>query len=106
MSLGPRAQTLRNAAPAEHAADLEAASPAAAAPRTPFEPLYHALVARLDHPATLLLLYHLLVHCPAFSSWVLVRADVDALLVPLLRQLYEASGEERHRVYLLQARTD
>jgi hypothetical protein len=71
-------------------------------PLAPFEDIFDAIIACMDQPWTPLLFYNVLIHCPAFASFVLVRADIDSLIVPLLQHLYTASLDERPRVYLLQ----
>ena len=88
--------------------DLEAGTPIAT-PHTavaPFPALLDTLVARLDESASALLLYNLLVHCPAFREAALVRSDADALMLPLLRRLYSvAPVEAPHEACLLQVRS-
>jgi Dyggve-Melchior-Clausen syndrome protein len=81
-----------------------AAGSSNASVQAPFSQLLDTVVTRLGDPATLLLLYDLLVHCKPFLDTVLVRSDIDALLLPLLEQLYGASAEQPHHLYLLQVR--
>jgi hypothetical protein len=69
-----------------------------------FSSLFDALVSRLHERTTLLLMYNLLVHCPTFLDTTLVRSDIDALLVPLLKQLYNTTTTQAHHLYLLQVR--
>jgi hypothetical protein len=83
--------------------DIEAPA-ATGGTAAPFEDIFDTIIACMELPLTPLLLYNLLIHCPAFSNFVLVRADIDALIVPLLEQLYSAPLEHRPRIYLLQAR--
>ena len=96
--------------PSGSAAASAAATPrrgyggAAAQLSADFSALFDAIVPRLHEPATLLLLYNLLVRCAPFLESVLVRSDIDALLLPLLRQLYDTTAERTHHLYLLQVR--
>jgi hypothetical protein len=84
--------------------DVEAPA-ATGGPVASFDDLFDRIITCMDLPLTPLLLYNLLIHCPNFSNFVLVRADIDALIVPLLEQLYSAPPEHRPRIYLLQVRT-
>lgn len=53
-----------------------------------------------------LLLYTLLHSSSSFLDYVLVRSDVETLLVPLLRQLYGASKARPNHLYMLQVRNN
>merc|ERR1719420_2285731 len=48
-----------------------------------------------------LLLYSLLHECPAFRHWVSLRSDGDALVLPLLRALYEADKGRPRQSYVI-----
>ena len=97
-------QTMRNLD--TPATDIEAPAPHANAKANvlaiSFSALFDALVPRLNDAASLLLLYNLLVHCRSFLDAMLVRSDAEALLVPLLKQLYQTLPEQAHHMYLLQ----
>ncbi|KAK9845745.1 hypothetical protein WJX81_001268 [Elliptochloris bilobata] len=69
-----------------------AAAEAPAAARVPYPALYEAVGRGLEHERGVLLLYDLLHGCPHFQDYVLVRGDLETVLLPLLRLLYTAGG--------------
>ena len=50
--------------------------------------------------AGVLLLYNLLYRNTAFLQYVLARTDMDMIVVPLLRQLYDGRGKHPHQLYM------
>lgn len=82
--------------------DAERGRAGGAARAVPLSLLFDALTERVGSEATLLLLYNLLVGCPALRDAVLVRSDIDRLIVPLLQQLYTATPRSPHHLYVLQ----
>jgi len=69
-----------------------------------FPSLFDALCAQLPLEAEVLLLYHLLHTNTRFLRYVLSRADVDLLLLPLLRGVYETAAAKAPppaRMYML-----
>ena len=70
-----------------------------------FSALFDTLCSSIQHSdASVLLLYNLLNKCTDFQDCVLVRSDVDSLLLPLLHKLYDASSRQPHQLYMLQVR--
>ncbi|EIE20753.1 hypothetical protein COCSUDRAFT_48393 [Coccomyxa subellipsoidea C-169] len=66
-----------------------------------FSGLYEALGASLNNERTALLLYDSLHACLNFQNYVLVRSDLEVLLLPLLHMLYTASGRAPSHLYML-----
>lgn len=83
-------------------------SPGAPVPSRPlirFKTLYEALASwglSSDPEPAILLLYRLLHSCPAFSDYTLSRTDMDVLLLPLLRLVYECPVEASSYAHTLQ----
>lgn len=69
--------------------------------RVPFAALYDTLGACLVDDRSTLLLYSLIHGNPAFLEYLLVRADLDTLLMPLLEMLYTASRRTPNQIYML-----
>ncbi|CAD7696443.1 unnamed protein product [Ostreobium quekettii] len=63
--------------------------------------LYEAISRNLADERTILLLYSLLLLCRTFQDYVLVRSDLDTLLLPILRQTYLSSSKSQSQLYLL-----
>ena len=61
----------------------------ASAHRLPFRLLHDAIAASLPSEASVLLLYLMLHGNREFLDYCITRTDADALLLPLLRPLYE-----------------
>ena len=59
-----------------------------------FSRLFDAFSARLDHDPHVLLFYFMLHRNAYFKQFVLSRTDLDVLLLPLLRHLYDMTGRE------------
>ncbi|CAL8468041.1 g7580 [Coccomyxa elongata] len=66
-----------------------------------FSGLYEALGSLLNNERTALLLYDALHACLNFQNYVLVRSDLEVLLLPLLHMLYTASGRAPSHLYML-----
>ncbi|CAL5220036.1 g1983 [Coccomyxa viridis] len=66
-----------------------------------FSALYEALGKRLGNERTVLLLYDALHTCVYFQNYVLVRSDLEVLLLPLLHMLYTAPGRAPSHLYML-----
>jgi len=79
--------------------ELAAEEAAQGALALPFGQIAAAVGARMVDDRTPLLLYILLQRSPAFFEFVVGSADLGALVVPLLRLLYES--EDHHQVYIL-----
>ena len=83
-------------------------SPGVPVPSRPlirFKSLYEALAAwglPSDPEPSVLLLYRLIHSCPAFSDYTLSRTDMEVLLLPLLRLVYECPLEATSHAHTLQ----
>ncbi|KAK3264202.1 hypothetical protein CYMTET_27043 [Cymbomonas tetramitiformis] len=69
--------------------------------RVPFSALYDTLGACLVDDRSTLLLYSLIHGNSGFLDYVLVRTDLDTLLLPLLQMLYNASNRTANQIYML-----
>ncbi|KAI4342710.1 hypothetical protein MLD38_027301 [Melastoma candidum] len=69
--------------------------------KVPFGPLFNTLTACLANESAVLLLYSLVQGNSAFLEYVLVRTDVDTLLMPILETLYNASRRSSNHIYML-----
>ncbi|CAB4261590.1 unnamed protein product [Prunus armeniaca] len=92
----------------EHATDVEfdrvdTEGNAHAGPvlRIPFASLFDALGMYLADEAAALLLYSLLQGNADFLEYVLVRTDLDTLLMPILEALYNAPKRSSNQIYML-----
>ncbi|RZB88924.1 Dymeclin isoform B [Glycine soja] len=88
----------------EHAIDCEyIEGNAHSAPhiKLPFASLFDTLGICLADEAAVLLLYSLLQGNSAFLEYVLVRTDLDTLLMPILEALYNAPSRTANQIYML-----
>eukprot|EP00246_Nothoceros_aenigmaticus_P008136 TRINITY_DN22636_c0_g1_i1.p1 TRINITY_DN22636_c0_g1~~TRINITY_DN22636_c0_g1_i1.p1 ORF type:complete len:391 (+),score=61.60 TRINITY_DN22636_c0_g1_i1:329-1501(+) len=69
--------------------------------RVPFSALYDTLGASLLDDRSTLLLYSLVHGNPAFLEYVLVRTDLDTLLMPVMEMLYNAPRRTPNQIYML-----
>ncbi|KGN56942.1 dymeclin [Cucumis sativus] len=69
--------------------------------RLPFASLFDTLGMCLADEGSVLLLYSLLQGNPDFLEYVLVRTDLDTLLMPILEALYNASTRSSNQIYML-----
>lgn len=69
--------------------------------RVSYSRLYDCLGACLRADTSTLLLYSLLHANPTFLEYVLVRTDLDTLLLPLLEVLYCAARRTPNQIYML-----
>ncbi|KAL9237650.1 hypothetical protein vseg_012172 [Gypsophila vaccaria] len=69
--------------------------------RLPFASLYDTLGMCLTDEAAALLLYSLVQGNPDFLEYVLVRTDIDTLLMPILEILYNAPMRTSNQIYML-----
>ncbi|KAK9817010.1 hypothetical protein WJX72_008242 [[Myrmecia] bisecta] len=101
----PFRRSLRRIQDADDVGDEDAAESGRA--NTPGEPsvsysgLYDALGKGLVHERSVLLLYSLLHDCVNFQNYVLVRSDLETMLLPLLQMLYTASSRTPSQMYML-----
>ncbi|XP_072387855.1 dymeclin [Diabrotica undecimpunctata] len=65
-----------------------------------FNLLYLALCKKAAGDAATLLLYLLLHRNHSFKSYILVRSDLDLLIVPILKSLYNAPNSNSHHIYM------
>ncbi|CAJ1967038.1 unnamed protein product [Sphenostylis stenocarpa] len=69
--------------------------------KLPFAPLFDTLGMCLDDETAVLLLYTLLQGNSTFQEYVLVRADLDTLLMPILEALYNSRRRTANQIYML-----
>ncbi|MED6108086.1 hypothetical protein PIB30_020182 [Stylosanthes scabra] len=69
--------------------------------KLPFASLFDTLGICLADEAAVLLLYSLLQGNSAFLEYVLVRTDMDTLLMPILEALYNAPRKTANQIYML-----
>ncbi|XP_022956230.1 dymeclin-like [Cucurbita moschata] len=69
--------------------------------RLPFALLFDTLGMCLADEGSVLLLYSLLQGNSDFLEYVLVRTDLDTLLMPILEALYNASTRSSNQIYML-----
>ncbi|XP_074559605.1 uncharacterized protein LOC141815558 isoform X1 [Curcuma longa] len=69
--------------------------------RLPFASLFDTLGLSLTDEASVLLLYSLIHGNSDFLEYVLVRTDLDTLLMPILETLYNASRRTSNQIYML-----
>ncbi|XP_057957180.1 uncharacterized protein LOC131150470 [Malania oleifera] len=69
--------------------------------RLPFASLFDTLGMCLADEAAVLLLYSLVHGNSDFLEYVLVRTDLDTLLMPILETLYNASKRTSNQIYML-----
>ncbi|XP_021899520.1 dymeclin [Carica papaya] len=69
--------------------------------RLPFASLFDTLGMCLSDETAVLLLYSLLQGNSDFLEYVLVRTDLDTLLIPILETLYNASRRTSNQIYML-----
>ncbi|QCE08291.1 dymeclin [Vigna unguiculata] len=81
--------------------DIEGNAHSAQNIKLPFALLFDTLGICLADEAAVLLLYSLLQGNSAFLEYVLVRTDLDTLLMPILEALYNASTRTANQIYML-----
>ncbi|RZB44008.1 dymeclin-like isoform X1 [Glycine soja] len=81
--------------------DIEGNAHSARHIKLPFASLFDTLGICLADEAAVLLLYSLLQGNSAFLEYVLVRTDLDALLMPILEALYNAPSRTANQIYML-----
>lgn len=69
-----------------------------------FSGLFEWLVDHSQEQQTALLIYTLLTRCTLFGQTLLVRSDIDRLIVPLLEQLHKDTTANTSHLYVLQVR--
>ncbi|KAJ4967966.1 hypothetical protein NE237_014667 [Protea cynaroides] len=69
--------------------------------RLPFASLFDTLGMNLADESSVLLLYSLVHGNTDFLEYVLVRTDLDTLLMPILETLYNASRRTSNQIYML-----
>ncbi|KAK7343616.1 hypothetical protein VNO77_12506 [Canavalia gladiata] len=81
--------------------DIEGNAHSARHIKLPFASLFDTLGICLADEASVLLLYSLLQGNSAFLEYVLVRTDLDTLLMPILEALYNAPSRTANQIYML-----
>eukprot|EP00250_Pteridium_aquilinum_P013996 c21711_g1_i1 orf=215-2221(+) len=85
----------------EFLVDVEATAAELFNIKIPFTALYDALGLYLTEECSILLLYTLMHENAAFLEYILVRTDLDTLLMPLLEMLYDAPSRSLRQTYML-----
>ncbi|XP_022911837.2 dymeclin [Onthophagus taurus] len=65
-----------------------------------YNQLFFTLCKRANGDAATLLLYLLLHRNPAFKTHLLARIDLDQLVIPVLKTLYNAPNSNSHHIYM------
>ncbi|XP_046403155.1 dymeclin isoform X2 [Ischnura elegans] len=65
-----------------------------------FGSLYNTLCATLSDDQTTLLLYLLIHRNPHFRTYLMARSDIEGLVVPILKTLYNAPDSNSHHIYM------
>ncbi|CAH9087956.1 unnamed protein product [Cuscuta europaea] len=81
--------------------DVEGAAQNGALVRLPFASLFDTLGMCLADETSVLLLYSLVQGNSDFLEYVLVRTDLDTLLIPLLETLYNAPRRAPNQIYMV-----
>ncbi|GMI71965.1 hypothetical protein like AT1G04200 [Hibiscus trionum] len=101
-TVNPYSKALENARDIEFdRADIEGNAQNGPVVRLPFASLFDTLGMRLADETAVLLLYSLLQGNSDFLEYVLVRTDLDTLLMPILETLYSASRRTSNQIYML-----
>ncbi|KAG9133625.1 hypothetical protein Leryth_019459 [Lithospermum erythrorhizon] len=82
-------------------ADIEGNANNGPVVKVSFAALFDTLGMYLSQEASVLLLYSLVQGNSNFLEYVLVRTDLDTLLVPLLETLYNASKRSSNHIYMV-----
>ncbi|CAO2166574.1 unnamed protein product [Urochloa humidicola] len=98
----PYCRALNNAKDIQYdRADVEGNALDGPVVRLSFASLFDALGRCLNDESSVLLLYSLVHGNCDFQEYVLVRTDLDTLLMPILEMLYNASRKTSNQIYML-----
>ncbi|XP_073005545.1 uncharacterized protein [Typha latifolia] len=98
----PYCKALENAKDIEFdRVDIEGNAQSGPVVRLPFASLFDTLGMYLNDENSVLLLYSLVHGNCDFLEYVLVRTDLDTLLMPILEMLYNASRRTSNQIYML-----
>ncbi|OMO54684.1 Dymeclin [Corchorus capsularis] len=101
-TVNPYSKALENARDVEFdRLDVEGNAQNGPVVRLPFASLFDTLGMCLADETAVLLLYSLVQGNSDFLEYVLVRTDLDTLLVPILETLYNASRRTSNQIYML-----
>lgn len=101
-TVNPYCNALENARDIEFGhMDLEGNAHSGPVVRLPFASLFDTLGMYLADETAVLLLYSLVQGNSGFLEYVLVRTDLDTLLMPILETLYNASKKTPNQIYML-----
>ncbi|KAJ4954787.1 hypothetical protein NE237_011570 [Protea cynaroides] len=101
-SENPYCKALENARDIEFdRMDIEGNAHSGTLVRLPFASLFDTLGIHLADESSVLLLYSLVHGNSDFLEYVLVRTDLDTLLMPILATLYDASRSTSNHIYML-----
>ncbi|KAH9298090.1 hypothetical protein KI387_029772 [Taxus chinensis] len=81
--------------------DIEGNAQVSPIVRLPFASLFDTLGCCMTDESSILLLYSLLHGNSDFLEYVLVRTDLDTLLMPVLEMLYDAPRRSSNQIYML-----
>lgn len=81
--------------------DIEGNAHSGSVVRLPFASLFDTLGMCLSNETSVLLLYSLVHGNSNFLEYVLVRTDVDTLLMPMLETLYNAPNRTSNHIYMV-----
>ncbi|KAJ6846630.1 dymeclin isoform X2 [Iris pallida] len=98
----PYCKALENALDVEfNSVDIEGNTQNGPLVRLPYASLFDTLGLCLAEESSVLLLYSLVHGNSDFLEYVLVRTDLDTLLMPILETLYNASKRTSNQIYML-----
>jgi len=98
----PYCKALNNAKDIQYdRADVEGNAQDGPVVRLSFASLFDSLGRCLNDESSVLLLYSLVHGNCDFQEYVLVRTDLDTLLMPILEMLYNASRKTSNQIYML-----
>lgn len=100
-SENPYCKALENARDIEFDRDIEGHAHSGPLVRLSFASLYDTLGMCLSDEGAVLLLYSLVHGNPGFLEYVLVRTDLETLLMPLLETLYDAARRTSNQIYMV-----
>ncbi|XP_022748791.1 dymeclin-like, partial [Durio zibethinus] len=101
-TVNPYSKALENARDIEfNCVDVEGNAQNGPVVRLPFASLFDTLGMCLADETAVLLLYSLVQGNSDFLEYVLVRTDLDTLLMPILETLYNASRRTSNQIYML-----
>ncbi|CAL8119884.1 unnamed protein product [Orchesella dallaii] len=65
-----------------------------------YSKLYEVICTKIDQDETTLLLYTLVHRNSGFKSYIMARSDIEQLVLPMLKTLYNAPTSASHHIYM------